>query len=73
MFPLKRLPGWLGVLCRLNPATYAVDLARRALLGNKVALTFGHHPVPIWVDAAVVLALGSVMLAIATRSFARIE
>ncbi|MFM8971625.1 MAG: ABC transporter permease, partial [Actinomycetota bacterium] len=34
MFPLEGLPAWLGVLCRLNPATYGVDLARRTLLGS---------------------------------------
>jgi ABC-2 type transport system permease protein len=73
IFPLEKLPGWLAVPCRLNPATYGVDLARRALLGEKVALTIGHHVVPIWSDVVIVLALGAGLLAVATRWFGRVE
>ncbi len=35
IFPLNKLPGWLAIPCRLNPATYGVDLARRSLLGER--------------------------------------
>ena len=73
IFPLKRLPGWLGLPCRLNPATYGVDLARRALLGQDLALTIGHHVVPIWADIAIVLAMGSLLIALATRFFGQVE
>jgi ABC-2 type transport system permease protein len=73
IFPLNRLPGWLAVPCRLNPATYGVDLARRSLLGQGVALTIAHHAVPIGADIAIVLAMGSVLIAIATRFFGQVE
>jgi ABC-2 type transport system permease protein len=73
IFPLKRLPGWLAIPCALNPATYGVDLARRALLGEVAALTIGHHVVPIWADVAIVLTVGSVLIAIATRFFGQVE
>ena len=73
VFPLNNLPGWLAVLCRLNPATYGVDLARRALLGNEFALTIAGHVVPVWFDVAVILGLGTAMLAIATRLFGRVD
>jgi ABC-2 type transport system permease protein len=73
IFPLNRLPGWLAVPCRLNPATYGVDLARRALLGEKQALTIAHHVVPIWSDVAIVLALGTALIALATRFFGQVE
>jgi ABC-2 type transport system permease protein len=73
IFPLERLPGWLALPCRLNPATYGVDLARRALLGENTALTIGDHIVPIWADVAIVLALGSLLIAIATRLFGQVE
>jgi ABC-2 type transport system permease protein len=73
IFPLERLPGWLAVPCRLNPATYGVDLARRALLGEKQALTIAHHVVPIWGDVVIVLALGAALLAIATHFFGQVE
>ncbi len=73
IFPLNKLPGWLAIPCRLNPATYGVDLARRSLLGEGVALTIAHHVVPIWADIAIVLAMGSVLIAIATRFFGQVE
>ena len=73
IFPLKNLPGWLAVLCRLNPATYGVDLARLALLGHSQALTIAHHVVPLWADVVIVAALGSALLAIATQLFGTAE
>jgi ABC-2 type transport system permease protein len=73
IFPLERLPGWLAVPCRLNPATYGVDLARRSLLGEKVALTIAHHAVPIWADVVIVLALGAALLVAATRLFGHVD
>ena len=33
LFPVNRLPAWLGVLVRVNPLTYGVDLVRRLVLG----------------------------------------
>jgi len=73
IFPLERLPGWLAVPCRLNPATYGVDLARRALLGEHQALTIAHHVVPIWGDVAIVLAFGVLLLAVATHFFGQVD
>jgi len=73
IFPLERLPGWLAVPCRLNPATYGVDLARRALLGERVALTIAHHIVPVWGDVVIVLALGAALLTVATHFFGQVE
>jgi ABC-2 type transport system permease protein len=73
IFPLERLPGWLAVLCRLNPATYGVDLARRALLGESQALTIAHHVVPIWCDIFIVLAFGTAFLMVATRFLGQVE
>ena len=33
LFPLKNLPGWLFVLTTIDPATYAVDALRNAIIG----------------------------------------
>jgi ABC-2 type transport system permease protein len=71
LFPIDELPGWLTVICYLNPATYGVDLARRALLGEGFALHFGDWVVPVWFDLAVMVSFTAVMLAIATRLVAR--
>ena len=73
MFPLVGLPAWLAVVCRLNPATYGVDLARRAMLGRQYALTIGDWVVPVWFDILVLLGMGTAMLAMAVRLFARSE
>jgi ABC-2 type transport system permease protein len=73
MFPLVGLPTWLAVVCRLNPATYGVDLARRAMLGRQYALTIGNWVVPVWFDILVLLGMGTAMLAMAVRLFAKSE
>jgi ABC-2 type transport system permease protein len=39
LFPLTGIPGWLAVLTRLDPLTYAVDPMRRAVLAH---LPFPH-------------------------------
>jgi ABC-2 type transport system permease protein len=70
LFPLENLPGWLAVLCRLNPATYGVDMVRRAMLGSAQALTIGSWTVPVWFDLAVVISTGIAMLLVAARLFA---
>jgi ABC-2 type transport system permease protein len=33
LFPLSNLPGWLSILTKIDPATYAVDALRNAMLG----------------------------------------
>jgi ABC-2 type transport system permease protein len=71
LFPIDELPRWLTVICYLNPATYGVDLARRALLGEGFALHFGDWVVPVWFDLAVLMTFTAVMFTIATRLVAR--
>jgi ABC-2 type transport system permease protein len=73
LFPIKDLPDWLAVVCRLNPATYGVDLARRALLDERFALTIGDWVVPIWFDLVVMATFGATMLALATWRLGRTE
>jgi len=34
LFPLTGLPGWLSLLTRLDPLTYAVEPVRRAVLAH---------------------------------------
>jgi len=71
LFPLRDLPDWLNVLTKINPLTYGVDPVRRVLLGDEVALTLNGQVPPIWLDALIVLALGSAMLALAVRTFGK--
>ncbi len=80
LFPVTGLPGWLAVLNRIDPLTYAVDPMRRlvfdhldisAAARSKLApgvTWFGWH-VPALLEVLVVLLLGLVMLGIAIWEF----
>lgn len=63
LYPVDNLPTWLTVVTRLNPATYAVDGLRGALLGPTA---FGYG-----LDLAVLLGFGLVFLAAGTWAFKR--
>ena len=73
IFPLVALPDWLGVLTRLNPATYGADAIRRVVLPAATPLTLFDWTVPLWADAAITLAFGSLMLALAIKLFSKTD
>jgi ABC-2 type transport system permease protein len=84
MFPVNGLPQWLAILNRIDPLTYAVDPMRRAVFAHlhisdaaRHALvrgvTWWNWRVPGLIEAAVVAALGLLMLAIAILEFSRSE
>jgi ABC-2 type transport system permease protein len=80
LFPISGLPGWLAVLNRLDPLTYAVDPMRRLVFGHlhitaaarsalDPGLTWWGWHLPALFEAGVVLVLGLVMLSIAIVEF----
>jgi ABC-2 type transport system permease protein len=84
LFPVAGLPVWLTVLNRIDPLTYAVDPMRR-LVFNHLSISpaarqaldpgvtwFGWH-VPALLEAAMIVVLGLVMLAIAIWEFSTTE
>ncbi len=84
LFPVSGLPGWLSVLNRIDPLTYAVDPMRR-LVFNHLSISpaarhaldpgvtwWGWH-VPGLLEAGVIAALGVVMLGIAIWEFSSTE
>jgi ABC-2 type transport system permease protein len=84
LFPVSNLPGWLAVLNRLDPVTYAVDPMRRVVFAHldltdaarralDPGVTWWGWRVPGLLEAAVVLALGLAMLAIAIWEFSASE
>jgi ABC-2 type transport system permease protein len=73
IFPLVALPDWLAVITRLNPATYGVDAIRRVVLPTAVPLTILDWVVPLWADALITIAFGTVMLALAVKLFSKTE
>jgi len=80
LFPVAGLPGWLSVLNRLDPLTYAVDPMRRLVFSHlnisplarhvldPGVTWFGWH-VPALLEAGIIVVLGLVMLAVAIWEF----
>ncbi len=84
MFPLSNLPGWLHVLTRINPLTYAVDPMRRAVFSHldvsaavrdtlSPGVTWGSKVVPVGLELLLVLLMGVGLLAVGIAEFRRAE
>ncbi|UNO44333.1 ABC transporter permease [Streptomyces sp. MST-110588] len=79
MFAVGGLPGWLGIVVRLNPVTYGVDALRRTLPGNldlggtAKGPQWGEWTPPVLLEAGGVLLLALFALAVATRRFSRAD
>jgi ABC-2 type transport system permease protein len=80
LFPVANLPGWLTVLNRIDPLTYAVDPMRRLVFSHIDAsdaarraldsgVTWWGWHVPALLEATMVLVLGLVMLGVAIWEF----
>jgi ABC-2 type transport system permease protein len=80
LFPVANLPGWLTVLNRIDPLTYAVDPMRRIVFSHldispaarqalDPGVTWWGWRVPTLVEAAVVVGLGLLMLGVAIWEF----
>lgn len=65
MFPIEKLPAWMGILVRINPLTYGVDLLRSA------TITINHFP--LLMDIGVVGGFGCIMTLLAVIIFSRQE
>src|SRR2546429_1229773 len=84
LFPVANLPGWLAVLNRIDPLTYAVDPMRRLVFAHldisaaarrtldPGVTWFGWH-VPALLEAGIVLVMGLGMLGIAIWEFSVTE
>jgi ABC-2 type transport system permease protein len=84
LFPPSGLPGWLTVLNRLDPLSYAVDPMRRLVFNHlsispaaRAALdpgiTWWGWRVPSLLEAGMVVVLGLIMLGVAIFEFSRTE
>jgi ABC-2 type transport system permease protein len=84
LYPVANLPGWLTVLNRIDPLTYAVDPMRRLVFDHLDVSAEAHKAlapgvswwgwhVPAVLEACVVAALGLLMLAIAIWEFSATE
>ena len=84
MFPASHLPGWLTVLNRVDPLTYAVDPMRRVVFAHlnlspavrqrlDPGVTWNGWRVPTGVEIALIAVIGLVMLAVAIKEFSSSE
>ena len=84
LYPVTHLPGWLTVLNRIDPLTYAVDPMRRLVFKHLDVSAAAHEAlapgvtwfgwtVPAVLEAAVVLLLGLAMLGVAIWEFGATE
>src|SRR5437588_2447027 len=84
LFPASGLPGWLTVLNRIDPLTYAVDPMRRLVFNHldisptarhvlDPGVTWWGWHVPALLEVGVIIALGLAMLGIAIWEFSRTE
>jgi ABC-2 type transport system permease protein len=84
LFPVAGLPGWLAVLNRLDPLTYAVDPMRRIVFNHlsispaarqalDPGVTWWGWRVPTLLEAGMIVVLGLGMLAIAVWEFSATE
>jgi ABC-2 type transport system permease protein len=84
LFPLRNLPGWLHVLTRIDPLTYAVDPVRRAVFAHldvpaatdrllNPGVTWGNWRVPTAVELLIVAGMGAVMLLVAIWQFRKAD
>jgi len=72
-FPLKGVPAWMGILTRINPATYGIVTLRQVALGrtsdSAFSLNLLGHTMTLWNNVAVLATFGAVMILLAMRSF----
>jgi len=84
LYPLRGLPGWLGVLTRIDPLTYVVGPMRHAVISHLTLSPFAMQslsppitwlgwPVPILLSLGIVIAMGLAMMAIAIATFSKPE
>jgi ABC-2 type transport system permease protein len=84
LYPVANLPGWLEVLNRINPLTYAVDPMRHLVFSHldvseaarrtlDPGVTWFGWQLPPWLEVGMVLLLGAAMLGAAIWRFARTE
>jgi ABC-2 type transport system permease protein len=84
LYPLTGLPGWLSVLTRLDPLTYAVGPMREAVFSHlhmplafeqqlAPGITWGGWLVPLWFSLGIVAAMGIGMMLVAIAEFRKTE
>ena len=79
-FPVSNLPGWMNVLVKVNPATYAIDPIRRAFMESMATrevlpfrLTVWGHAMSTFDEVLIIAVFGVVMIVLAMWSLSAQE
>lgn len=84
MFPLSGLPGWLTVLTRINPLTYAVAPLRQVVNSAQhfpaaaaarfpAQVTLFGHTLSIWTEIGIVVVFAAVFFVLAVRGLSQAQ
>ncbi len=79
IFPPSGLPGWLGLLVKMNPLSYAIDAVRRTLPYNSegfdqaTVMVIGGEAVPVMLEVALIAWVAAILLVIATYRFTQTQ
>ena len=65
LYPLENFPGWLRVLCHLDPLTYGVDGLRGVMIGMSVY--------PVWLDLLLMGLIALMMIGLGAYFFDKSE
>jgi ABC-2 type transport system permease protein len=82
VFPITKLPAWLGVLSKLDPLSYAVDPLRKEVFTYlkippiirstfNPGVSWGSWHLPVYFELALVAVAAVLMLGTAIRQFSR--
>jgi ABC-2 type transport system permease protein len=82
VFPITKLPAWLGVLSKLDPLSYAVDPLRKEVFTYlkippvirstfNPGVSWGSWHLPVYFELTLVAVAAALMLATAIRQFSR--
>lgn len=76
-FPLQGVPTWMGILTKLNPATYGITTIRQVILGaspdSLFSISLLGHTMSLWEDVAVLALFAAAMILLAMWSFGKQE
>ena len=79
-FPVSNLPGWMNVLVKVNPATYAIDPIRRTFMESMAnrevlpfRLTVWGHAMSTFDEVLIIAVFGVVMIVLAMWSLSAQE
>jgi ABC-2 type transport system permease protein len=84
IFPISKLPAWLGILSKLDPLSYAIDPFRKAVFSQvhlpvllqrtlDPGISWGSWQLPVWFELGMVAVAAAVMLAVAIRQFSKTD